>query len=286
MQDFLRNLRRQLLSRDIVVLWLVLAIFLSLTGPFGSYTHLTLGMRILFWVPILTASIVFATSIRVFVAQVKPDWPFGYVEAVSVPAFSLLFSVPLWWMIWLFSDPGDPTRWSLVTTFVVVALISACSSAMRQILRSLNNPTNAGPRLTERLADGAAKVVRMTVDDHYVEVYLADGRSERLLMRFADAIAEMDGVRGFSTHRSHWVAQDAIDTTVRRNGRDFLRLVDGAEIPVSRKFRPALVAAGYFAETGGNGKGAATAVRPVRTAIAGRVSKPASASAAEPRPPV
>jgi DNA-binding LytR/AlgR family response regulator len=53
-------------------------------------------------------------------------------------------------------------------------------------------------------------------------------------------------VRGHRVHRSHWVAEDAIRETLRRDGRVFLTMTDGAEIPVSRSYQKALREAGLL----------------------------------------
>ena len=60
------------------------------------------------------------------------------------------------------------------------------------------------PRIYARLQDiGGARVARLSVSDHYTNVYLSDGRTQRLLMRFVDAVREMDDTPGFCTYRSH-----------------------------------------------------------------------------------
>ena len=46
-------------------------------------------------------------------------------------------------------------------------------------------------------------VVRMSMQDHYVELTTAHG-SELVLLRMADAVAEADPA-GLRIHRSHWV---------------------------------------------------------------------------------
>ena len=102
----------------------------------------------------------------------------------------------------------------------------------------------AAPRLLARLnTTHGTTVARLTVNDHYVDVYLSNGEKERLLMRFADAVAEMDGVAGVATHRSHWVAEDKILRLTKDGTRDFLELSCGTQVPVSRRFRPSVAAA-------------------------------------------
>lgn len=103
------------------------------------------------------------------------------------------------------------------------------------------------PRLYARLCDNnSASVVRLTVRDHYTEVFTSDGKSHRLLMRFADAVSEMDDADGFLTHRSHWVMASEIKSAGRCGNREFLVLREGTEIPISKTYRPCVVAAGFL----------------------------------------
>ena len=104
------------------------------------------------------------------------------------------------------------------------------------------------PRLANRLGDMAdAKIVRLTVRDHFVEVTTTRG-TVILRMRFADAVNEMEPVPGICTHRSHWVAFDMVAGESRDStGKPLLIMVNGDIVPVSRTYKKGLDAAGYFA---------------------------------------
>ena len=65
-------------------------------------------------------------------------------------------------------------------------------------------------------------------------------------LRFGDAIEEMDPVDGFCTHRSHWVARQAVSGAERERGKIFLRLENGDRVPVSRTYMPDLEEAGLL----------------------------------------
>ena len=95
-------------------------------------------------------------------------------------------------------------------------------------------------------ARSRAELLHLRMQDHYVEVHTAAG-SEMLLLRFRDALREVEDVNGLRVHRSHWVARAAIVGVERgRGGRVTLRLVNGSRIPVSRSFAPALKARGWI----------------------------------------
>ena len=58
-------------------------------------------------------------------------------------------------------------------------------------------------------ARSRAELLHLRMQDHYVEVHTAAG-SELLLLRFRDALREVEDINGLQVHRSHWVARDAV----------------------------------------------------------------------------
>lgn len=102
------------------------------------------------------------------------------------------------------------------------------------------------PALLARLsARSQGDLLHLRMQDHYVEVHTERGM-EMLLLRFRDALREVEDVDGMQVHRSHWVARAAVDRVERRAGRVSLRLVNGSRVPVSRSFAPALKARGWI----------------------------------------
>ncbi len=97
-------------------------------------------------------------------------------------------------------------------------------------------------RLPARLG---RRLLHLHMQDHYVEVHTEEG-SDLLLLRFRDALREVEGIDGAQVHRSHWVARAAVAGVERRNGRIALRLVNGSRVPVSRSFAPALRDRGWL----------------------------------------
>ena len=88
-------------------------------------------------------------------------------------------------------------------------------------------------------------VHHLRMQDHYVEVHTEKGM-EMLLLRFRDALREVEDIEGMQVHRSHWVARAAVEGVERRDGRVTLRLRNGSRVPVSRSFAPALRARGWM----------------------------------------
>ena len=82
-------------------------------------------------------------------------------------------------------------------------------------------------------------------EDHYLRVH-TDRGSDLILMRLSDALAELEGLEGAQTHRSWWVARDAVRGVTRGDGRATLTLEGGLSAPVSRRYARALREAGWY----------------------------------------
>ncbi|MBD3765842.1 MAG: LytTR family transcriptional regulator, partial [Rhodobacterales bacterium] len=109
-------------------------------------------------------------------------------------------------------------------------------------------PLAAGgpPRLLLRLPeDRRGTLIRMAVRDHYVDVVTDRGQAS-VLMRFRDALAEVDGVDGLQVHRSHWVALAGVEGAQKSGDRVHVLTRDGERVPVSRAYRADLVARGLL----------------------------------------
>jgi hypothetical protein len=93
------------------------------------------------------------------------------------------------------------------------------------------------PKFLERLPLKlrGADVWAVEAEDHYLRLHTSKGQ-DLILMRLADAIAELEGVEGAQVHRSWWVAREAIVDAERADGRATLTLKDGSQVPVSRTY--------------------------------------------------
>lgn len=98
-------------------------------------------------------------------------------------------------------------------------------------------------RLPAKLRE--AELFAVEAQDHYLRLHTALG-SDLILMRLADAIAELEGIEGARTHRSWWVARQAVVEAVRSDGRATLTLRNGVQVPVSRTYASGLREAGWF----------------------------------------
>ncbi|MDF0542027.1 LytTR family DNA-binding domain-containing protein [Sphingobium sp. H39-3-25] len=90
------------------------------------------------------------------------------------------------------------------------------------------------PHLYARLSPRfTGDILALESEDHYVRVHGME-QSELLLLRLRDAIAEMDGSPGEQTHRSWWVARQAVAEAVGTGRQREIRLINGTRVPVAR----------------------------------------------------
>jgi len=90
-----------------------------------------------------------------------------------------------------------------------------------------------------------ARLIAVEAEDHYLRVHTDHG-SELILMRLSDALTELEGLEGAQTHRSWWVARDAVQAASRGDGRATLALEGGLTAPVSRRYARTLREAGWY----------------------------------------
>lgn len=107
-------------------------------------------------------------------------------------------------------------------------------------------PAPAAPALLQRLAlDKRGALVSLRVEDHYVHVQTTAG-SAMVLMRLGDAIAETAPADGLQVHRSYWVAREQVTAATRDGDRAVLQMTHGPDVPVSRRYLPAIRKAGLL----------------------------------------
>ena len=226
-----------------------LAVILAIIGPFGTYEALSLPLRFAYWAPIVLGANIFTRSAGRIVNTLFEDAAPLRDQTVSIVVFSVTFSPSVWAYSALFSE----TFRSLESLLFIAMNVFGVTAAVGYLVFFMTRDGEAAqeqksvPRLHERLPEGTkAAIVRLTVDDHYVEAHLDDGSSHRMLMRLADAVNEMDDTPGFYTHRSHWVATEFVRNGLRENRRDYLMLETGAKVPVSKTYRGDVEAAGFL----------------------------------------
>ena len=229
-------------------------VFMALIGAVGT-DELPLGERLLYWMPLTIAGGILGHALSVLVGRIPRaganPWLFGALLTLAI-------SIPATVGVWLYTEgvfQGQLVLSHLPYFFAPVLVISAGMTALMTLVNWPGRVTHAPAageaaapvRFMERLPaklKGAA-IYAVSAEDHYLRLHTSKG-SDLILMRLADAISELEGLEGAQTHRSWWVAKDAVETTRREGDRMVLTLKGGAEAPVSRPNVRPLREAGWF----------------------------------------
>ena len=259
----LRELRRSLAGQGAALVGLVL--LFAFIGPFGTYDSLGLAGRLGYWAVamggnwLVCGGIMMAALVAVGGESMRRR---GLVAACAAPLAALPGTGLVYGAEALFR-PGYAAGISVPVIYLSVAVlmlvIGLAVVAVLEVQRRLATgsaaavadaaeASTAGPapgaRFLDRLPEKLGRdLVCLKTADHYVEAVTTAG-STLVLMRFADAVAELDGAGGLRVHRSYWVARRHVEGAARRDGRTTLRLTGGHEVPVSRTYMAAVRAAG------------------------------------------
>ena len=215
-------------------------------GPFGTYDTIGAIGRVGYWSVALGANwLVCAGVAGLVLRSLRSASPAR--RALAVLGVSLLAAVPGTGVVFTAEAvfrPGYAEAALLPTVYASVAVVMVAITGLVVVLGEMratrqdgapaSHPAGEPGRFLARLpAKLGRDVVCLSMADHYVEVFTTLG-STLILMRFSDAVAELEEADGLRVHRSHWVARKHVVGAVRRSGRTFLRLTGGHAIPVSR----------------------------------------------------
>ena len=244
-------------GRDVVrglIVAFVAGAFLAFSGAFGS-GGTPMGQRLIYWISMLVLGglwghVCGALITRFIDADARP-WA---TAAILTAVITGPLTVGVWAATGLFFYQRLLPIAVLVNFLPAVLLITAVLSALNVFLgretpveTHAAAPGAAPARFLERLPPRlrGARLIAVQAEDHYLRLHTDHG-SDLILMRLSDALAELEGLEGAQTHRSWWVARDAVATVARGDGRAALTLDGGAVAPVSRRYAKALREAGWW----------------------------------------
>lgn len=268
------GLRSRLTARSVSIelTFVVLcSMVLTLLAPYGILGESGWSERLAYWArTLLFGYLLYRPLIRLAagaaVRMALPEWA-GW--AVALVIGSIPFSLWLWWFgpVFELSRPA-PSPGLLIETagqvLVVSALVSAClwfatslavskepeverAMVLAQPDASVSGPVAppVGASFTARLPRRLGREVwALKGEDHYLRVFTPQGNA-LVLMRMADAIAELGDDQGLQVHRSWWVARTAVESVQRVSRRVELRLKNGLTVPVARDRIAALRGSGW-----------------------------------------
>jgi hypothetical protein len=235
-----RASRMAAIIRQVIVPGVLVGAFLSFIGAFGG-GDMPVGLRTAYMIAI--SCIASAMGIGSFWLADRVLGPKGRWRHAVVAA--LMMTIPMGLVVWLsehvVSRSGPPLRQlpaygavSLVTSLFFCVAVAGLRGARAAARPSVET---APPRFLDRLPLKlrGAEVWAVEAEDHYLRLHTSRGQ-DLILMRLADAVAELEGIEGMQVHRSWWIARAAIADAKRGDGRAILTLKDRSEVPVSRTY--------------------------------------------------
>lgn len=222
--------------------WLVLGAIASITaisGPFNTISEFSLLQRFAYWGAIVVLTAIAAQFTGIFVSYFLRSKSLNkYLEIFGT---GLAASIPVTLIVWVISglvagntESGVSGLIELLPQTVPICFVIVLAYYFLGRARAQNEQPTSEPAFFKRLPVELGKqIYSLQAQDHYVQVTTSRG-SELILIRLEDAIGEIEGVEGFRTHRSWWVAKDAVQKLHRTNGKVQLVLKNQDTIPVSR----------------------------------------------------
>lgn len=265
-RNALNDTFKRMRSSLTLFVWAAAIIVAAVAGPFGTFYKLEPVERFVFWAVIITVALILGYSFRLLTLVILGKNKPPTIDACIVVLVTVFGAPTLWWIAQRIVPDETIFMFGFSSMFLFVGVISAAIYAARRLIPGLEArpsdevfgyvsvnkpiaqvPALSRPKLLQRLQDETVtKVLRLSAKDHLVEV-VTDTGTEMLRMRLADAIENMEPVAGYCTHRSHWVAEDAVESVERVSSQKiFLVLSNGDRIPVSKKYRPTLEDAGII----------------------------------------
>jgi len=230
-------------------------VVLALLGPLGTDSA-PLAQRLAYWLALAEVGVAFGilTSMALRRLLDPGDKHIFLIAALTAACITLPVSAVVFEITTRFFAGRGRFGWSgdllgFVPPVLVISLaISLISTLARRPAHTRAAPPGASrPRFSERLPLRlrGAEIHAVQAEDHYLRVHTSRG-SDLILMRLADAVAELEGLEGAQTHRSWWVAKKAVRAARRGHNRAVLELPGDIEAPVSRTYVSALKAEGWF----------------------------------------
>jgi len=240
--------------RDIAISLLVGGL-LALAGAFETH-QLNMSFRLIYWVSTIFLGSLIAIGATAILDKLswleERQWAYHLLHLVLISSLITIMVIAINYVFLDLNFDRDAFIRFFPVVFAVAFFMSVIHFVLSQIpARSHGTPsgneTKSEIQLFARLPFKfkKAQILAINAEDHYLRVHTSVGDT-MILMRLYDAIKELEGIEGSQTHRSWWVAKDAITEIVKGDGRTNFRLSNHVLAPVSRSFQNALKAQNWL----------------------------------------
>ncbi|MCB1407196.1 MAG: LytTR family transcriptional regulator [Rhodobacteraceae bacterium] len=233
----------------------------AVAGPFNTLAYMGFGTRLVYWLALLLPAVFLQFYLSMILREFarRTDRPWG----LAALAAGLLGAVVILGWVQVIDEfivlEAQVFTFSQEAFFVITVVVSMTMLinafmptlqplwGMRRRARRLPAiaaalpDTSLSPFFDRLPADLGRDVICIRAANHHIEVTTTRGHA-RVLMRLADAEADLADLPGMRVHRSWWVNLGQVATTESRQGGLDLILTSGTRVPVSRALRAAVQA--------------------------------------------
>lgn len=262
MTAFVNILKSDLKSGAALAGFVVFSFGFALGAPFGSHILSSFQDRLIFWAPLVFFGLLVASVYRGLIMGCCGVTSHRRAAVYLAALISATLAPPIHLIMQRnFAEAAQSLPSLLEITLLLVTIVFALfavqgsapmlkgkrdTAASAKVTQTVAPAPEQLARLAERLdPDVRGKVLHISGRDHYVDVQTAKGEAV-LLMRFADAMAEVCPRDGDQIHRSHWVSWSAVESVERKGTKTNLILSCGKRIPVSKNHLPKLAARNFI----------------------------------------
>lgn len=246
-------------SKDLLLV-LAISLFIGFLAPFGMNSF-PVYLSFAYWViTCLIGYFIYAPIVYFFnkltVTYIKKEY-FRVGIATLLASIVMALTIPV--VIWIFFDIFIDYRESFLGIFsktivigTVITIVHIVLNHNKQqkllLVESEKKLIEKEQLSSEKSHQGTiwlmqqlpiekrGKLLCLEMSDHYLKVYTEKGH-HLVLMRFKDVLARLnDDKNGMQTHRSWWVALDAIEKVEKVNRKVSLLLTNQVHVPVSRTY--------------------------------------------------
>ncbi|MEW6998918.1 LytTR family DNA-binding domain-containing protein [Colwelliaceae bacterium BS250] len=254
------------LIHDLLIV-LVVGMLLGFLAPFGM-NEVPLFLAILYWVVTCACGyFIFMPCSqlgeRYLVTLVPQHWA-RMILTLMVACVLMSLFVPF--SVWLFFDVSIdyPNQfWLVLPKVMIIGGILTFIGVVKDYINRQNSKLSKSVQIIDQHqqensnqdelqlqtfmaqlpVDKRGKLFCLEMCDHYLKVYTDKGH-HLILMRFKDALALLSNYQGLQTHRSWWVAIDAIAKVHKDGRKTYLELSNQLQVPVSKTYADAVKIAG------------------------------------------
>ncbi|MCF6301954.1 MAG: LytTR family transcriptional regulator [Devosiaceae bacterium] len=249
LQLTLRETQAQISSKKTWAIIGMVTLILGFSGPFQTYSLLAFGPRLAYWAVMGVASFWVGSFFGTWAFYASKNWKTIY--AIQFVAIGFAAGIPVAIVVIIlnqvalnygFNDPKAMLTLAAYCIGIAMAITGVFHFYKESATKKAPEPAKVLLRIP---VEKRGKLISMSVQDHYVEIVTSRG-THLALVRLSDAISETEGTKGFQIHRSHWVAENAIKSIQRKNGKVFLVAENLLELPVSRTYVKVLKESGLL----------------------------------------